>query len=73
LLVGSNVVVLAGCGFLPGFGLLESPTLYYLPVSDVATRVACEMDEFILEHRGARPVYGPMKNGCLLTKTSRSR
>jgi hypothetical protein len=39
-----------GCGFLPGFSLFEEPVLYYLPVSEVANQVACELQEFRKEH-----------------------
>jgi hypothetical protein len=41
---------LSGCAFLPGFGLLEEPSLYYVPVGDVANQVACELQEFVAEH-----------------------
>ena len=34
---------------LPGFGLLEDPALYYIPVSEVANQVACELQEFMKE------------------------
>jgi hypothetical protein len=49
-------VSLPGCGFLPGFGLLEQPTLYYLDVAEVATQVACELEEFVAQHKDD-PLY----------------
>jgi hypothetical protein len=45
---------ISGCGFLPGFSLLESPTLYYIPVAEFANRVACELQEFMNEHMNDR-------------------
>lgn len=41
----------AGCAFLPGFSLFESPTLYYIPVAEVANQVSCELQEFMREHK----------------------
>jgi hypothetical protein len=40
-------LVVAGCSFLPGFGILEDPALYILPVGAVANQVACEVQEFV--------------------------
>lgn len=34
-------------------------------ISDVATRIACELDEFIAEHRNPRPIYGPHEKWVL--------
>jgi hypothetical protein len=42
--------VISGCAFLPGFSLFETPTLYYIPVGEVANQVACELQEFIAQH-----------------------
>src|SRR5271163_151488 len=41
---------LGACAFLPGFGLLEDPGLYYLDVSEVAAQVACEVQSFMKDH-----------------------
>jgi hypothetical protein len=46
----------SGCGFLAGFGLFEQPTLYYLDVAEVATQVACELEEFVAQHQDD-PLY----------------
>ena len=43
--------VTSGCAFLPGFGILEDPILYYLDVSEVANQVACELQEFMWEQQ----------------------
>jgi hypothetical protein len=40
-----------GCGFFPGFGILEDPVLYILPVGVAANQVACELQEFMNEQR----------------------
>jgi hypothetical protein len=40
---------LSGCGFLPGFGVLEDAPLYYLPVGTIANQVACEVQEFVAD------------------------
>ena len=42
---------LAGCTFLPGFGIAEDPSLYYLPVSEVSAQVQCELQDFLDEYR----------------------
>jgi hypothetical protein len=44
-------VALCGCGFFPGFGILEDPALYILPVGIVANQVACELQEFMIENK----------------------
>lgn len=49
-------VLLLGCAFFPGFGLLEDQPLYYLPVAQVATQVACELQDFLIT-RETDPVY----------------
>ena len=36
-----------GCAFLPGFGILEDPLLYVLPIGTVANQVACELQDFM--------------------------
>lgn len=43
--VGLCFSILCGCGYLPGFSVAEQPMLYYLPVSEVATQVSCELQE----------------------------
>src|SRR5262245_58613920 len=46
-----TTTMLAACGVLPGFGVLDNPTLYLLPVGRVANQVACELQEFVVEHQ----------------------
>ena len=41
----------SGCAFLPGFGILEDPILYWLDVSEVANQVACELQEFMRDQQ----------------------
>jgi hypothetical protein len=52
--------LMAGCAFLPGFGLFESPMLYYIPVAQVAERVTCEVRAFVDAHH-ADPAYSHHK------------
>jgi len=49
-------LLLCGCGFLPGFGLFEQPTLYYLDAAEVATQIACELEDFVAQHQ-KDPLY----------------
>jgi hypothetical protein len=44
-------MLLGGCAFLPGFHLFETPLLYLLPVSEIANRVACELQDFVSAHK----------------------
>jgi hypothetical protein len=53
----ASLAVLPACGFLPGFGLLEDAALYYLPVDSVASRVACELQDFLLEYEAHADQY----------------
>ncbi len=47
-------IVLSGCGFLPGFGILEDTPLYHLPVGAIANQVACEVQEFVSDQNAKK-------------------
>jgi hypothetical protein len=56
--LGFSSTCLSACGFLPGFGLMEQPALFQLTVAEVATRVACELQEFTAQHKGDPAYFG---------------
>ncbi|MGN6572617.1 MAG: hypothetical protein ACTHLO_14510 [Pseudolabrys sp.] len=49
------ILSLPSCGFLPGFALIEQPFLYDVPVSTVATQVACEIQDFVTDYQENHP------------------
>lgn len=64
-------ILIAGCSFLPGFGLLESPSLYYIPVSEVANQVACELQDFTHYYRKKYGLGIATKSGIHYLRTSK--
>jgi hypothetical protein len=48
------LVLLSGCGFLPGFGQAEDPLLYLYSVKDVANQVSCEVQAFMAYQQRAQ-------------------